>query len=82
MNKAVKEAKVVIVIGNTAGCVNFLNLGSNLHNSIDKYFELNRIEIWRDNLGLSLKMDEEIPQARRLRKKLSIDAVIKTCQLL
>ena len=24
-------------------------LGSNLHNSLVKYFELNRIEIWRDN---------------------------------
>ena len=29
-----------------------------------------------------MKMDEEIPQARRLRKRVSIDAVIKACQLL
>jgi hypothetical protein len=29
-----------------------------------------------------MKMDEEIPQARRLRKKISINAVIKACQLL
>jgi chromosomal replication initiation ATPase DnaA len=28
-----------------------------------------------------MKVDEEIPQAKRLQKRVSIDAVIKTCQL-
>jgi len=29
-----------------------------------------------------MKVDEEIPQARKLRKRISVDAVIKACQLL
>jgi anaerobic selenocysteine-containing dehydrogenase len=27
-----------------------INLGSNLQNSIDNYFKLNRVQVWRDNL--------------------------------
>ena len=42
---------------------------------------LRREEPTRKGRIENIKVDEEIPHARRLRKRVSIDAVIKACQL-